>query len=278
MHSRSLVFSILGIVLGMVWIALSGLGCTNQGLISETIQEPITQEPVAVESVSLAAVLPHHNLVQARRVQFFQQLSAIYQPATIILISPNHFNSGSGNVLTTDRTWKVQNGITQLEPDLPVINQLVGSQLAVLDDTAFDSEHGITNLIGEVKQFFPNAQFVPIIFKESTAPEHVQELVTLLTENCTDCGVIASVDMSHYKTAAVANANDAVTIQALTNLDHELIWNTDVDSHASLEFLMQWADQHGSTHFNLVDHTNSGELVGNPDIETTSHIFGYYTP
>lgn len=270
------MFRSLSLVLSAFFIALFVSGCQYANNIGP--QVVVDTQPSLNMKSSLAAVLPHHNLVQARRVQFFQQLSDVYQPSTIILISPNHFNAGSANVLTTKRTWTVHNGADQLEADVNTIDQLIDNRLAVLDDDAFDSEHGITNLIGEIKQFFPNSQFVPIIFKESTTPEHVQELVTLLTEHCTDCGVIASVDMSHYKTAAVANANDEVTIQALTVLDHELIWQTDVDSHASLEFLMQWAALHGSSHFNLVDHTNSGELVGNPDIETTSHIFGYYAP
>ncbi len=88
--------------------------------------------------------------------------------------------------------------------------------------------------------------------------------------------MIASVDMSHYQPAHIAEIHDIKTLHALTNLDDQEIWKIEVDSNASLAFLAYWAKSKSLNNFILFDHTNSGLIANNLDAETTTHIFGYY--
>ncbi|MBI4779089.1 hypothetical protein HY797_01390 [Candidatus Falkowbacteria bacterium] len=50
--------------------------------------------------------------------------------------------------------------------------------------------------MGEIKEFFPNSSLVPLIIKEPAKPDEIQKLFEALKLSCSDCGLIASVDMS----------------------------------------------------------------------------------
>lgn len=248
-----------------------------------TANTPHTQTPaVTVKSTPpkpptpLVAVVPHHNLVLKQRQTLLRQLSASSQPETIILLSPNHFAVGSDDVIVADKPWGIQQGTDTIQPAAELAFLLEQAGLASIDNPAFDTEHGIKNLLPDIAEFFPHSKLLPIIFKDSTSPETIQLLLTSLDSACPTCGVIASVDMSHYQPAQLAEIHDLKTLHALTSLDEEEIWEAEVDSNASLGFLIGWAKQHEVNRFTLADHTNSGLLANNLDTETTSHLFGYY--
>ena len=68
----------------------------------------------------LAAVVPHHNLVKDIRRKFIEKLSLESQPRTIILVSVNHFNTGRGNIISSDLAWPVANGAKKITADLNI--------------------------------------------------------------------------------------------------------------------------------------------------------------
>lgn len=75
-----------------------------------------------------AIILPHHDLVKAQRQTFLGEVKEnIDTPRTIILLSPNHYETGTAEIQTTDRTWEVSSG--QISPDLEVIKSLEGLTL-----------------------------------------------------------------------------------------------------------------------------------------------------
>ena len=213
--------------------------------------------------------MPHHDLVKAQRAKFFDEIAIkINPPKTVIVVSPNHYEAGRADIQTTDKIWNLSNGV--LEPDLKA---LVGE----IETPNFQNEHGIYTVLPDIKRVWPNAKIVPIILKFNTSTSSVQMLHDELEKNCHDCLLIVSVDFSHYQPAVLANLHDDLSIRALENLDEELIrTKAEVDSPASLQLLMKWAKSHNTQKFVLKNHTNSGELLDDPDMETTTHIFGYY--
>ncbi|HBY73406.1 MAG TPA: AmmeMemoRadiSam system protein B, partial [Candidatus Kerfeldbacteria bacterium] len=243
-----------------LWFILSG--CTSVNV------EPVVEvQPL----VPLVVVLPHHDLVKTQRQSLLAEVSQRSQPETIILLSPNHFLAGQAAIQTTDRIWSLAGDTQHIFPDVSVINQLVVGGLVSNEDSSFNNEHGIKNILADLHDAFPTSNIVPIILKDTVTVTQVEELVTGLEGVCSDCGVIASVDMSHYNPAAVADIHDIKTLRALRTLDGVDIWKTEVDSPPSLAILLAWAKQQQVKQFVLTGHTNAG---GN---ETTSHIMGYYT-
>jgi AmmeMemoRadiSam system protein B len=225
---------------------------------------------------SLAVVVPHHDLVKDKRIELLKKLSKNSQPKTIILLSTNHFNAGTSDLITSNREWTISNGQRTLSADTILIDDLAKKNLAMIDNAAFENEHGIKNLLGEIKDFFPNSKLVPIIIKDSVGKEPIKNLLDFFKETCQECGVIASVDMSHYQPAHVAEIHDIKTLRALTTGNEEEARKAETDSSASLAFLVSWAKSKNLNNFVLFNHTNSGLLANNFDAETTTHIFGYY--
>jgi poly-gamma-glutamate synthesis protein (capsule biosynthesis protein) len=220
-------------------------------------------------------VVPHHDLVKALRQQMFAQVGKqMAQPATVILISPNHYDAGGADVQTSVQTWHTADG--DIVPNRKVVTALASAGVTQ-EPSSFDNEHGIRLLLGDLKQTFPGAKIVPLIFKIRTPLEKVTAVEKVLEETCADCVVIASVDFSHYQPALLANQHDSLTVRALQNLDQAtLMNNAETDSPPALALLAQWALSHHTEHFTLWKHANSGELLHSPDIESTTHVFGWY--
>lgn len=229
----------------------------------------------ATQSSISAIVLPHHNLVKQQRQDFLASVKdRILQPETIILVSPNHYESGSAAIQTTLQRWDTSVG--SIEPNETVIRALIRS--GVGDESgSFSNEHGIRLILGDLERNFPSAALVPLILKRSVDVVAVEKLTDTLEANCRSCLLVASVDFSHYQPAVLANLHDRLTERLLQNRDEaDLLVKAEVDSPAALALMASWAEQHNTKHFQTVNHTNSGEITGNVDAETTTHLFGWY--
>lgn len=216
-------------------------------------------------------ILPHHDLPAASRQILLYQAAGKVTPKTIILISPNHFNSGGYNIITTDKTWHLANAY--LEADKNVLKKIN----IPLDENAFDREHGITNLLSPIKNAFPDAKIIPIIIKPDLTRDKTLELADQLHQACRNqCLLVASVDFSHYQPGALAEIHDLLSLKALNNLDEDLIWQTEVDSNQALAIAISWAKLHKTEKFALFENTNSGKVENSPDVESTSYILGWF--
>lgn len=235
--------------------------------------------PASPKTQVSGIVVPHHDIVRDRRAALFEAIRERFfheqQPQTIILISPNHFNAGSAAIQTVDREWRTVHG--SIQSASPLINALTEAGIASQEPSSFEREHGILLILKDIKKNFPSASLIPIIVKETAPRDKIQQLASLLGYSCESCLVIASVDFSHYQPAALADLHDRLTIRALQNRDVPmLLKKAEVDSPQSLAFLVHWARLHRTDRFSLFDHTNSGTIVGDPDQESTSHVFGWF--
>lgn len=224
-------------------------------------------------------VVPHHDLVKNRRAALFarinEEMAGASAPDTIILVSPNHFNMGKSNVQISMASWQTADG--EIAPNTDALSALVDARVATEEPASFLKEHGIRLILGDIKKTFPKANIIPIILKTNTTDEEIASLHDVLKHACEHCVVVASVDFSHYQPAMLARLHDDTSIRALENLDTKAVMSTaEVDSPAALNLLVRWAQSHATEHFSLFDHTNSGVLAKNTDMETTTHVFGWY--
>ncbi len=224
----------------------------------------------------VALVVPHHNIVKAKRLEFLQQI-AKKRPSTntIVLIAPDHFSPYQHALTYADLTWHLSVG------DIYFQSQW-GESLEALASKRNDvvsQDHGIFNVLADIKVVWPNAKVVPIIIGQEAELSQLNPFIQLLTQKCDDqCVVIASVDFSHYLPSALANIHDVKSIRALENSTVEEHNTLEVDSNQSLYVLSQFARQKSATNFHLFSHTNSGEIEQIRDAETTSHVMGWYQP
>ncbi len=265
--SKQISFMI--VVVGIVTIGVVLSGSPKTVITTQTILPKTDRFRMS------GMVIPHHDIVKAERAEFFNEVkNKIDPPQTIILIGPNHYDSDRATIQTTSQTWNTTQGIIQ--PNNSVIRQLTTDGVGE-ESASFDNEHSIRLILSDIKATFPNTSIVPLILKTDSTASDIENLTTQLKKSCGDCFVVASVDFSHYQPALLANLHDDTTLRYLQTQDTEsLIKNAEVDSPGTLAFFAAWAKQNETPRFNLWKHTNSGEIVKNPDIETTTHIFGYY--
>ncbi len=228
----------------------------------------------SVISIS-AVVVPHHDLVAAKRDRFFFELASdVKKPPTIILVSPNHYSLGQGNIQTDDQDWSLDKG--KITPNKKVISFLNQQNVATNEPASFTDEHGIYNILGDIHHYFPKTPIVPLILKQ-TSQEELSKLEQGLLQSCSDCLMIASVDFSHYQPAVLAQLHDDRSIRDLQTLDtNDVLTGAEVNSGPALALLTMWAKDHDTMHFTLTAHTNSGIIFQDPDLETTTHVFGWY--
>lgn len=220
-------------------------------------------------------IVPHHDLVADLRGQFFTELSPKITAKTIILVSTNHANHGSDDIITTKKDWQLSEGT--IASNHEKIDQLLGDNLLIAEDSPFDGEHGITNILEPIKQNFRDAKIIPIIIKSKTESTKINSLASGLKKVCDQsCAMIASVDFSHYQPGALAEIHDATTIRFLSNLDEDNINLAETDSDETLLLTLKWAKASGTEKFNLWKNTNSGKISGERDSESTSYVMASF--
>lgn len=216
-------------------------------------------------------LVPHHLFVESQ-IEEFYTINSSEEVEKIILLSPNHFDYGFSYVQTT----------TELDGATLDIDFIQNSSLEI-NTTTFDLEHGITNHLPYIAEYFPNAKIIPIRIKESTPEATLNSLISTLPQ---DALVIASIDFSHEQLEEKALASDTKTIEWLENPGNFTLetirelaetgeeCSTNIDSPESLYVLLKLMPP---SQFALWQRTSSASLGNNPDLpENTSHIFGVF--
>lgn len=219
-------------------------------------------------------IVPHFNVFADKRTELLKNIGTKNKTQTAVVVSVNHFNSGQNNIITAEREWTLAGGNVKSNPDL--VGKLATSGIAVSDESAFSNEHGITNVLPDVRDNV-NPVILPIIIKDITPKEDIDKLANWLRENVKDSILIASVDFSHYQPNAIAKAHDSYSIQALSSLDADKIWAAETDSPQTLYLAGKMAEKQDARNFNLYYNSNSGAINNNDDAETTSVVLGYYS-
>ncbi|ATW25307.1 AmmeMemoRadiSam system protein B [Candidatus Formimonas warabiya] len=219
------------------------------------------------------AVVPHHLLADKLIARVFQNLKE-QKPATVILIGPNHKNAGE-KILTSALGWQTPFGVVDADEEL--VQKICRScPLVQQDDEIMGREHAMGNLMPFIKYYLPEAKVVPLILHHdltiNEANSLSKQLAKLMDQNTV---LIASVDFSHYLTSDEAKKKDEEILAAMQshNLGRIFTMGDDyLDSPPSLGVLFNTMEQMGLNSFQVLNHTNSGILLKNKNIATTSYI------
>jgi len=233
------------------------------------------KQPPAIANAK--GIIVNHHLLASRFIAETFNVVATDAPLTVLLVSPNHFDTGKADVITSSAVWKTPYG--DLEPDNELINQLTTQKFASVEEPPFEQEHGISGIVAFIKESLPNAKVVPIIFRNRIKLDQVLKLADgyhqLLPKNAL---IVGSFDFSHYLTDRAASFHDLENLAAVQDLDTSGIYNLDIDSRPGLAFYLELMKDFGDTQFHLLENSNSAKLTHEDILETTSYITGYFFP
>lgn len=229
--------------------------------------------PVKKTSMPVAVVVPHHNVVQNQRLEFLRTVGQKRPDVKkVVLLSPDHFSPKQMGMTYADRTWKLSNGELQFAESYRSL--LV---LTELNNGVVLNDHGITNILPDIKEVWPNARVVPILIGQQMPFDRLNPFISELQAVCKeDCLLITSVDFSHYLPYALADVHDAHTMRRLAEMTIPSPKDIEVDSPQALYVLTEFAKKRNAFSWNLHLHTNSTSLENNRDAESTGHIMGWY--
>jgi poly-gamma-glutamate synthesis protein (capsule biosynthesis protein) len=230
---------------------------------------------VIAKSGTEGLIVPHH-LVASRLIAVAFASVATDKPLTVVLISPNHFFAGKGQIITSLYDWQTPYGV--LEADQGVIKRLQADGAVNVDEGPFANEHGIADLAAFVKKSLPNSRIVPVIIKDTLSEAQgdgfAAELAAVLPQNSL---VVGSFDFSHYLPSPAADFHDAKSIAVLSDFDYDGIKFLDVDSKPGLRIFLKYLDAQNARQFALLDNSNSAKIIKDDSIpETTSYITGQF--
>jgi AmmeMemoRadiSam system protein B len=226
-----------------------------------------------IKGTILAGVVPHH-LVAGRLIMGFMDSLAEQNPGLLIVIGPNHHNL-EGKVITGMYDWQTPDG--PVKADQETVNILLEKGIAVKNEKVLSTEHSVGNIMPFIKRFTPKAKVVPIILHHDVSQKELDSLLNVLEPIlAAKKGIIlASVDFSHYLTRSQAQEKDRYTLKVMKDFDLATLFklgNDYLDSPASLASVFLYAQRKGVRGFAVLENTNSGELLKNDLMETTSYF------
>ena len=238
-----------------------------------------------LEFQPLAGIVPHHLLVKNWLAAYFDNLKS-FSYDTVVIISPNHFQAGQAEFISSDTSWQTPYGEVKADREL---NKSLLSELSFVknDFKALDGEHGVSGLLPFIKKTWPKAKVMPVIIDVNSKPENIKALADFLSAQNADNSwfwskkktlVLASIDFSHYQTLSVANFHDDVSQAVINNLAFSKAKSLEIDSPPALEAVLRYAASTDEVSPVLAAHTNSSQLLDNPDLLGTSHLFYYFYP
>lgn len=222
----------------------------------------------------IAVVIPHHNIVKEKRLEFLKKIAQERSTTKhVIILSPDHFSPNQRLISYSDRTWNLSNSEVVFDHQLG----LYLTQGLKKNDNLVANDHGIYNLLTDIKMTWPEAKIVPFLIGQEVEFPRLDSLILKIKRNCkNDCLLIASVDFSHYLPNKLADIHDLGSLAVLTNLNIKTPFQVEVDSPQSLYILTHYAQINKANQWHLFSHSNSGEIKGTRDAETTSHFLGWY--
>jgi AmmeMemoRadiSam system protein B len=196
---------------------------------------------------------------------------------TVVLVSPNHFFSGQGQIISSLYNWHTPYGI--LDSDKKTVQKLKDLGVMNIDEYPFDNEHGISGIVPFIKKSLPNSKLVPIIVKDNLSQndlnKFVDSLYSVLGENLL---IIGSFDFSHFYPDDQTKEYDKQSLAVINNFDFNGLKNIQIDSKPGLEIVMKYMEKLKATHFNLMANTNSAQILNDITIkEAVSYINGSFS-
>ncbi|MDD5357514.1 MAG: AmmeMemoRadiSam system protein B [Candidatus Pacebacteria bacterium] len=228
------------------------------------------------EKKDLLGVFVNHHLLAPAIIADTMNTVASDAPIDILLVSPNHFSAGNGQIISSIDNWDTPYG--NLNPDCDTIRSLEKSGTVSIEEAPFEREHGVSGIVPFIKKSFPNARIIPIIVKDTASDKVIDEAVENIRKILPEgTMLVGSFDFSHYLPDTVAQFHDEKMLAVINNFDFDGLKMSDADSLPGLRLYLKYMEAEGGHAFWALHHTNSAQVTKNPALEeTTSYIDGFF--
>lgn len=239
-----------------------------------------------LENPIYGGIIPHHLIPSDGLNTYFSQLQKQH-PKRIVLISPNHFLRGNTNFITSPYGYNTPFGSVHIDQDLyekiTDSSTTSGQQLDISrNDSAMNLEHGIGNLTAYIRYYLPETTIMPIAIMPTTTPQQIDNLIAKIAPLINkDTIFLASIDFSHYLPAEIAAQKDETTWKLIQEKNYNKILalnnNDYLDTPPSLVIMLKTMEKIGAKNMKQLYHNNSGFIMHDMTMPTTSYFMLSFT-
>jgi hypothetical protein len=172
-------------------------------------------------------LVPHAGYVYSGPVAG-EVYSSVVIPDRQIVFCPNHTGTGADAAVMASGAWRMPWGAVPIDEDLAG-RLLSASALLSEDASAHRREHSLEVQLPFLKRFRESFRFVPIALGRlslSDCRDLGEAVAAVLRDDPSPTLLIASSDMTHYETDAVAREKDRKAIARILSLDPEGLYRT----------------------------------------------------
>ncbi len=241
-------------------------------------------ESITNKIAALGILSPHAGLVYSGAVA-----GAVYSrlvlPDIFVLIGPNHTGLGAPVSIMTEGSWETPLGSVEIETGLA--QSILSKSPRIREDIlAHLHEHSLEVQLPFIQGLKTNCKIVPIQMLD-TRLETCLELGRAVAAAIAECQmsgaqgkienpgskplIVASSDMSHYESAAVAKQKDFLAIERILDLDPEGLYRTIKENGITMcgfgpaVAMLTASKILGATGADLVKYASSGDITGDYD-------------
>jgi hypothetical protein len=234
---------------------------------------------VDVEEESVVLIVPHAGYIYSGPVAAYAYQAVagkVYD--TVVILAASHFFPFRGASVYPEGVFKTPLG--DLDVDAAAAAELLETGGSLLAERLeyFDREHSLEVQLPFLQEVLkPGFKILPILTGDMSYEECVR-LAKLLASLSSGRRmlIVASTDLSHYKTYGQAQDYDAHTIAFLEAFDTRDLWDAVADTGWNVCGIrpvvtaMEYAKQRGALNFSLLKYANSGDTAGDK-----SRVVGY---
>jgi AmmeMemoRadiSam system protein B len=232
-----------------------------------------TDSAKAGRIAAIGCVAPHAGYIYSGSVA-----GAVYSrmeiPEHCVILCPNHTGKGRPLAVMANTRWQTPLGEVGADADLTA--RLLRAFPALQEDSAAHrGEHAIEVQLPFLQTLQSQLSIVPIAIGTrdfDVLHELGKGLADVIAarreENQEKVLIIASSDMNHYESDAIARVKDHKAIERVLALDARGLWNVVMDENISMcgfgptVVMLTAAKRLGATSATLVKYATSGEVSG----------------
>ncbi|MBO0870411.1 MAG: AmmeMemoRadiSam system protein B [Micromonosporaceae bacterium] len=181
------------------------------------------------------------------------------QVRRVVLVGPAHYVPVRGCVVPAAPAWRTPLG------EVPVDDAGRAAVGLVADDEPFAPEHSLEVQLPFLQRVLPpGVPVLPVLAGVSTVDEVAAVLARLVEVGGAGTTIVCSTDLSHYLNQPAAQAQDARTAAAITDLAPERIGTRDACGVFALRGMLGWARRTG-LRASVLHRCTSADTAGQPE-------------